>query len=66
MQEVPIFIVLQLVHATNKLHVYSGSVQLVSFLSLCVMRLQLACDFDLQLANGCAPFSKNIFPQLPS
>ena len=35
MQEVPSFIVLQLVHATNRLHVYSGSVQLVIFLSLC-------------------------------
>ena len=35
MQEIPTFIVLQLVHATNKLRVYSGSVQLVIFLSLC-------------------------------
>ena len=26
---------------------------------LCVMRLQLAFDFDLQLAHGCAPISKN-------
>ena len=30
-------------------------------LSLCVMRLQLAFDFDLQLAHGCAPISKNGF-----
>ena len=35
MQEVPTLLVLQLVHATNKLHVYSGSMQLVIFLSLC-------------------------------
>ena len=35
MQEIQTLIVLQLVHATNKLHVYSGSVQLVIFLSLC-------------------------------
>ena len=30
-------------------------------LSLCVMRLQLAFDFNLQLANGCAPTSTNGF-----
>ena len=63
MQEVPTLLVLQLVlvHTTNKLHVYSGTVQLVIFLSLCVMRLQLAFDCDLQLAHGCAPISKNGF-----
>ena len=32
-----------------------------SSFSLCVMRLQLAFDFDLQLAHGCAHMSKNGF-----
>ena len=32
-----------------------------SSFSLCVMRLQLAFDLDLQLAHGCAPISKNGF-----
>ena len=35
MQEAPTFLVLQLVQATNKQHVHSGSVQLVIFFSLC-------------------------------
>ena len=32
-----------------------------SSFSLCVMRLQLASDFDLQVAHGCASISKNGF-----